>query len=196
MAASSPPRGEWPIAMSCGKGKRHAAALEFIPDANPVPYLDLYGVADNNPYGLKVYAFLKLSKLAFRHEHILDTKNAPRGQLPYLLDGEKTIGDSDAIISHLIARYALPIDSGLMASQRDTDLLVGRMLDDLYWVMSYSRWKDQRFWPTFRDNFSGRIPTLPTALWQRHGSTISSVTTIKVSDATSPRQFMPWVSRT
>ena len=33
-------------------------------------YPDLYGVADNNPYGLKVYAFLKLCKLAFRHEHI------------------------------------------------------------------------------------------------------------------------------
>src|ERR1700736_6024143 len=84
-------------------------------------YPDLYGVADNNPYGLKVYAFLKLCKLAFRHEHILDTKNAPRGQLPYLLDGEKTIGDGDAIISHLIARYAIPIDNSLMASQRDTD---------------------------------------------------------------------------
>jgi glutathione S-transferase len=94
-------------------------------------YPDLYGVPDNNPYGLKVYAFLKLCKLAFRHEHIFDTKNAPRGQLPYLLDGEKTIGDSDAIISHLIARYALPIDNGLMASQRNTDLLVRRMLEDL-----------------------------------------------------------------
>jgi hypothetical protein len=46
-------------------------------------YPDLFGVADNNPYGLKVYAFLKLCKLAFRHEHVLDTKNAPRGQLPY-----------------------------------------------------------------------------------------------------------------
>jgi glutathione S-transferase len=25
------------------------------------------------------------------------------------------------------------------------------MLDDLYWVMSHSRWKDERFWPLFRD---------------------------------------------
>ena len=25
------------------------------------------------------------------------------------------------------------------------------MLDDLYWVMSYSRWRDDRFWPLFRD---------------------------------------------
>ena len=76
-------------------------------------YPDLFGVADNNPYGLKVYAFLKLCKLGFWHEHILDTKDAPRGQLPYLQDGDETIGDSDAIISHLIARYALPIDDGL-----------------------------------------------------------------------------------
>ena len=45
-------------------------------------YPDLFGVADINPYGLKVYAFLKLCKLGFRHEHILDTKDAPRGQLP------------------------------------------------------------------------------------------------------------------
>jgi glutathione S-transferase len=114
-------------------------------------YPDLFGVADNNPYGLKVYAFLKLCKLGFRHEHILDTKDAPRGQLPYLQDGDETIGDSDAIISHLIARYALPIDDGLTASQRNTDHLIRRMLDDLYWVMSYSRWKDERFWPLFRD---------------------------------------------
>jgi glutathione S-transferase len=114
-------------------------------------YPDLYGVADNNPYGLKVFAFMKLCGLAFRHEHILDASNAPRGQLPYLADGEETIGDSDAIIRHLIARYALPIDDGLAPGQRDTHLLVRRTLDDLYWVMSFSRWKDPRFWPLFRD---------------------------------------------
>ena len=114
-------------------------------------YPDLFGVADNNPYGLKVYAFLKLCKLAFRHEHILDPKDAPRGQLPYLLDGGTVIGDSDQIIAYLIARDALPIDNGLTASERTMDHLIRRMLDDLYWVMSYSRWKDPRFWPLFRN---------------------------------------------
>jgi glutathione S-transferase len=116
-------------------------------------YPDLFGVADNNPYGLKVFAFLKLCGLEFRHEHILDTSTAPRGQLPYLTDNDQTIGDSDVIIAHLIARYALPIDDGLTSHQRDTGLLVRRVLDDLYWVMSYSRWKDARFWPLFRDEF-------------------------------------------
>ena len=29
-------------------------------------YPELFGVADNNPYGLKVFAFMKLCRLAFR----------------------------------------------------------------------------------------------------------------------------------
>src|SRR5216683_2408765 len=126
-------------------------------------YPELFGVADNNPFGLKVYAFLKLCGLEFRHEHIFDASKAPRGQLPYLVDGDKTIGDSDTIIAHLIARYALTIDDALTPSQRDTDLLVRRMLDDLYWVMSYSRWKDDRFWPLFRDAILRTHPTVTTA---------------------------------
>ena len=123
-----------------------------------VSYPGLYGLADNNPYGLKVYAFLKLCGVAFRHEHVLDPKDAPRGQLPYLVDGDETIGDSDAIIAHLTARHGLAIDGGLTAGQRDTGLLVGRLLDDLYWVMSYSRWKDPRFWPAFRDALLRALP--------------------------------------
>lgn len=114
-------------------------------------YPELCGVADNNPFGLKVYAFLKLSRLPFRHEHIFDASKAPRGQLPYLMDGDEAIGDSDAIIAHLIEKYALEIDHGLTPGQRNTHLLVRRTLDDLYWAMSFSRWKDERYWPSFRD---------------------------------------------
>jgi glutathione S-transferase len=126
-------------------------------------YPGLFGVADNNPYGLKVFAFLKLCGLDFRHEHLLDVKDAPRGQLPYLTDGGEQIGDSDAIVAHLIRRYALPIDAGLSAGQRDTHLLVRRALDDLYWVMSFSRWKDDRFWPLFRDAFLAAEPGVNAA---------------------------------
>ena len=114
-------------------------------------YPDLFGCADNNPFGLKVWAFLKLCGLPFRHQHIFDASKAPRAQLPYLTDDDTVIGDSDAIIAYLISRHALRIDAGLTPSQRDTDLLVRRMLDDLYWVMSYSRWKDDHFFPLFRD---------------------------------------------
>jgi glutathione S-transferase len=126
-------------------------------------YPELFGVADNNPYGLKIFAFLRLSGVPFRHEHIFDASAAPRGQLPYIVDDGKPIGDSDAIIAHLIDKHRLTIDSALTPSQRDTDLMIRRTLDDLYWVMSYSRWKDPQFWPLFRDAFLKTHPSLTPA---------------------------------
>ena len=123
-------------------------------------YPELFGVADNNPYGLKIFAFLKLCNLPFRHEHILDPKNAPRAQLPYIVDDGAHIGDSDAIVAYLIKKYGIEIDSGLTAAQHDAHLMIRRMLDDLYWVMSYSRWSDDRFWPLFRNAFLKTHPTV------------------------------------
>ena len=123
-------------------------------------YPELFGVADNNGYGLKVFAFLKLAGVPFTHEHIFDASKAPRGQLPYIVDDGETIGDSETIIAHVIAKYRPAIDTGLSAAQRDTNLLVTRMLDDLYWVMSYSRWKDERYWPAFRDALMREHPSV------------------------------------
>ena len=112
-------------------------------------YPALFGVADNNGYGLKVFAVLRLAGLPFVHEHLFDASAAPRQQLPYIVDDGETIGDSDAIVAHLIAKYRLPIDAALADEQRDRNFLIGRLLDDLYWVMSYSRWQDERYWPAF-----------------------------------------------
>jgi glutathione S-transferase len=126
-------------------------------------YPALFGVADNNGYGLKVFAFLKLAGVPFLHEHIFDASAAPRGQLPYIVDAGETIGDSDTIIAHVTAKHRLTIDAGLTGAQRDTDHLVTRMLDDLYWVMSYSRWKDERYWPLFRAALRREHPSLTEA---------------------------------
>jgi glutathione S-transferase len=123
-------------------------------------YPTLFGVADNNGYGLKVFAFLRLAGVPFRHEHIFDASKAPRGQLPYIVDGNDTVGDSEAIVGFVTQKYRLTIDAALNPSQRTTNLLITRMLDDLYWVMSYSRWQDERFWPAFRAALLREHPNL------------------------------------
>jgi glutathione S-transferase len=123
-------------------------------------YPELCGVADNNGYGLKVFAFLKLTGVPFIHQHIFDASSAPRGQLPYITDDGEAIGDSDAIIAHLLQKYGLAIDAQLTAAQRDMNHLITRMLDDLYWVMSYSRWHDEQFWPLFRDLLRREHPSV------------------------------------
>ncbi len=40
------------------------------------------------------------------------------------------------------------------------NLLITRMLDDLYWVMSYSRWQDERYWPAFSSALKREHPSL------------------------------------
>ena len=101
-------------------------------------YPTLFGVADNNAYGLKVYAFLRLAGVPFTHEHIFDASKVPRGQLPYIVDDGETVGDSETIIAYVTRKYGVTLDAALTAVQRATNLMVTRMLDDLYWVMSYS----------------------------------------------------------
>ena len=81
-------------------------------------YPGLFGVADNNAFGLKVFAFLKLTGVAFEQRQIFDASQAPRGQLPYIVDGEHTIGDSDPIIAHLVHSRGLAIDAGLPRALR------------------------------------------------------------------------------
>lgn len=114
-------------------------------------YPTLFGIADNNAYGLKVFAFLKIAGVPFRHEHIFDAATAPRAQLPYIEDDGEAIGDSETIIAYVTKKYGIRLDQGLTQAQRDADLMVARTLDDLYWVMSYSRWNDERYWIAFRD---------------------------------------------
>jgi glutathione S-transferase len=123
-------------------------------------YPTLFGVADNNAYGLKVFAFLKLAGVPFRHEHIFDASKAPRAQLPYIENDGAAIGDSETIIAYVTKKYGVTLDRALTQGQCDTDLMLTRMLDDLYWVMSYSRWKDERYWPAFRDALLREHPVL------------------------------------
>ena len=91
-------------------------------------------------------------------------RGARAGSLPYIVDDGETIGDGETIIPpHLIRKYRLAIDAALTPAQRITDHLVTRMLDDLYWVMSYSRWKDDRFFPAFRDGFMAQHAQIDAA---------------------------------
>ena len=149
-------------------------------------YPPLFGVADNNGYGLKVYAFLKLAGVPFTHEHIFDASKAPRGQLPYIVDDGETVGDSETILAFLTDKYRIAMDAALTPAQRGQNLFVTRTLDDLYWVMSYSRWKDERYWPAFRDALMREHPASPTKACSRPRSSTRSAITTRASAAMSP----------
>ncbi|MFT4059004.1 MAG: glutathione S-transferase family protein [Legionella sp.] len=124
-------------------------------------YPQLFGLPDNNPFGLKVDTFLRFTQLQYRVEHILNTKDAPRGQLPYIIDEGELVTDSNLIINYLIRKYKLTLDKKLAVGQKNLHFLITRMLDcHLYWIMSYSRWQDEEFWPLFKAEFLKQLPQL------------------------------------
>jgi glutathione S-transferase len=149
--------------MGCYFNPIDFSSAQITPMLTLYSYPPLFGVADNNGYGLKVFAFLKLTGVPFVHEHLFDASAAPRGQLPYIVEDGEATGDSDVILAQLIRKHGLTIDAALSSAQRATNHLVTCMLDDLYWVMSYSRWKDERFYPLFRDAFIAQHPQLDSA---------------------------------
>jgi len=124
-------------------------------------YPEMFGLPDNNPFGLKVDTFLRLAKIDYKLEHIVDTKAAPRGQLPYLTDDGELVTDSNHIISFLSKKYHIELDNDLTEVQERLHFLLTRMLDThLYWVISYSRWQDERFWPLFKSEFLKQFPQI------------------------------------
>jgi glutathione S-transferase len=60
-----------------------------------------------------VFVLLKLASVPFQHEHIVDASKAPRGQLPYIVDGGEPVGDSGTIIAHVIRKHGVTMDDGL-----------------------------------------------------------------------------------
>ena len=106
-------------------------------------YPQLFGVADNNPYGLKVFAFLKLADLEFTHRHIFDAQAAPRGQLPYIDDDGTIVADSTFIRLHLERKHGIDFDAGLDAERRAVAWATEKMCEDhLYWAVVRDRWID------------------------------------------------------
>lgn len=106
-------------------------------------YPGLFGLKDYNPFGLKVATFLTLVNIDHKIEHLVDTSKAPRNQLPFMeVQGQK-ISDSNHMIETLIDKYQLTIDLSLTETEKAIAHAATRMLDEnLYWVMSYSRWQD------------------------------------------------------
>src|SRR6266705_2186205 len=68
-------------------------------------YPELFGVAANNGYGLKVFAFFKLTGVSFTHEHILDASAAAWWvrRLQIALP-RKRLGLSDRLAEHDVIR--------------------------------------------------------------------------------------------
>lgn len=118
-----------------------------------------FGVPNASPFCMKGEIFLKMAGVEYASEIMDDPRKAPKGKLPYLIDGEAKIADTALIQRHLESTYGVDFDDGLNIEERASAHAMARMIEErLYWVTLYSRWIDDHNWPIIKDFWFGSMP--------------------------------------
>jgi glutathione S-transferase len=119
-----------------------------------------FGMPDASAFVLKVDCYLRAVGIDFETVGGFDNmKRAPKGKLPYITDGEKTIADSAFIIDYLKETYGDTLDQDLTAEQKSIAHVIGKTLDEnLYFCVVWSRWVDELGWPTAKKEFFDAMP--------------------------------------
>jgi glutathione S-transferase len=110
-------------------------------------FAPLWELVDISPFVTKVDAYLRLAELPYKLVpfSMESFTAAPKGKLPYIVDGHETIADSSFIVDHLKKKYSDPLDAKLGPSVKAAGHAIKRMLEEnFYWVIVAERWRDTK----------------------------------------------------
>jgi glutathione S-transferase len=99
-----------------------------------------FGLPETSPYVTKTEVQLRMARLAYakRQAHPHD---GPKGQIPFIDDAGRMIGDSAFIRMHIEAEYNIDLDAGLSPLERATAYAIESMVDQqLAPAVGYFRW--------------------------------------------------------
>jgi glutathione S-transferase len=123
-----------------------------------VQFHPAFGVRNMSPFCLKLETYLRLAGIEHQIVSSNDTRGAPKGKLPYLIDGDLPIGDSALIIDYLKAKHGDPLDGALGPEQQAQSIAWRALFEDhLLFPLLYSRWIDPAGWRKMRTLFE-RMP--------------------------------------
>ncbi len=118
-----------------------------------------FGVRNISPFCLKCEMLLTSLGLPFELEELANPGKAPKGKLPYLLDGDICIADSELIVEYINDKTDGQVYAGLTREQRAHGLALTRLAEEhLYWTGVASRWLDDDWWPNVVEGFFHIIP--------------------------------------
>lgn len=99
-----------------------------------------FGLPEISPYVTKTEVQLRMAGLAYEKVPS-NPAQAPKGQLPFIDDGGRLIGDSTFIRMHLEREHGIDFDTGLSPLERATALAIELMVDrELAPAFTYFRW--------------------------------------------------------
>ena len=132
------------------------------------------GLPSASPFCVKLEAYMRMAGLAYESVLLANPAKAPKGKLPYIEDGPKTVADSGLIIEYLKKEYGDPLDEKLTAGQWSVAHAFRRLLEEsLYFAIVYSRWIDPVGWAVLKPELVRMLP--PVARWFVPGLARSSV---------------------
>jgi glutathione S-transferase len=112
-----------------------------------------------SPYCVKLETYFKISGLPYEKHYERSTKNSPKGKMPYIKDGDLTLGDTTFIIEYLKKQYQIDIDSHLNELEKSQSLAFQRLLEEnLFYIHAYFRWLYLPSWAQFKKVIFGRLP--------------------------------------
>jgi glutathione S-transferase len=119
---------------------------------------DAFGVADFSPACLKLKTYLRMNKVPYTST-LGDPRKAPTKKIPYITDGDATIGDSGLIIEHVKKKFGDRLDANLTEEQRAIGHVVRRTCEEsLYWPVLQTRWSGEDSWPKLAEQFKTIVP--------------------------------------
>jgi glutathione S-transferase len=120
-----------------------------------------FGLPNASNFCLKLETYLRMAEIPFESVYSTDMGKAPKGKMPYIVDGDKKIGDSNFIIDYLKQTYGDSLDAHLTASERAISLAMHRLIEEnLYWVMVHNRWIEADNWETTKAIFFSELPPI------------------------------------
>jgi glutathione S-transferase len=120
-----------------------------------------FGLPNASPFCLKLETYLRMAALPFEIPRfkLQQLQGAPKGKMPYIADGSRTVSDSSLIIDYLKTTYGDPLDNWLNNEQRAGALAWQRLLEEhLYWAVLYTRWIEPEGWVLTRPAFFSGLP--------------------------------------
>ncbi len=120
-----------------------------------------WGLSSASPFCIKMETYLKLAGIPYKSIVSYNLKKAPKGKLPYIIDGDKKIADSTLIINYLKTHHAIDLDKNLTNEQKATATCIQRLCEEhLFWIIMYERWVPESGWKIVRPVFFSKLPAL------------------------------------
>lgn len=99
-----------------------------------------FGLPEASPFVTKTEIHLKMAGLDYTKRRATP-QESPKGQVPFIDDGGRLIGDSTFIRFHVEREYGIDFDDGLSRLERSTALAIELMVEhELAPAVMYFRW--------------------------------------------------------